>query len=264
MYFPQLIAGPIERAAHLLPQLKKLEDKGFIDGRMNYGIALIAMGLVLKAVIADNLSSFIDPFYNNPAASSDADAIRAVYYFSMQIYGDFYGYTLIALGSGHMMGIDLINNFNHPYFSTNIQNFWRRWHISLTNWFRDYVYIPLGGNRVSPLRNAFNLILILFLVGLWHGANWTFVVWGARHGAAMVLHPLYTLTVGKVGFVAKAHGSILGQALGFLVTFHFVALAWVFFRGADFHTAGPFSAALLPGGECWIAGARSCPACPDL
>ena len=237
VYFPQLIAGPIERAAHLIPQLDQLEKDGFSGEKVNYALALIAMGLILKATIADNLAPFVDQFYANAAARPDLDAVRAIYYFSLQIYGDFYGYTLIALGSAHLMGIDLIHNFDHPYFSTNIQNFWRRWHISLTNWFRDYVYIPLGGNRVSRVRNAFNLILILLLVGLWHGANWTFVVWGFTHGMALAVHRTYVSLARRHSLLTRFHERGAAKLLCFLLTFHFVAAAWVFFRSPNLRTA---------------------------
>jgi alginate O-acetyltransferase complex protein AlgI len=236
-YFPQLIAGPIERAAHLLPQLYDVEKNGFAKRRVAYGLALIGMGLFLKGVIADNLATIVDLVYRRPGDHPDSDVLLAVYYFSLQIYGDFYGYTLIALGSAQLMGIDLINNFQHPYLAANIRDFWRRWHISLTNWFRDYVYIPLGGNRVSRLRNAANLMLILLLVGLWHGASWMFVIWGFLHGLALAAHRLYISLFPSGVLRLNGWQRQVATVFSVIVTFHFVTFAWIFFRSSDLQTA---------------------------
>src|SRR5262249_31766218 len=149
-------------------------------------------GAFLKLVIADNMARVVDLTYQSLDTRTGLDVALATYFFSIQIYCDFYGYTMIALGSAALFGIQLLQNFDHPYLATNIQEFWRRWHMSLSNWFRDYVYIPLGGNRVSPVRNIINLIIIMVLVGLWHGANYTFLLWGCAHGLLLAIHRLWT------------------------------------------------------------------------
>ncbi len=166
-FFPQLVAGPIERAGHLLPQIRRIRLKGLYRCDLGRGVFMICQGIFLKKVIANNMADFVDPmFLNFVNQSADqvphswVDVWVGMYFFSAQIYCDFYGYTLIALGSAYLFGIRLVTNFEHPYFATNIQNFWQRWHISLTRWFRDYVYIPLGGNRVSSARMLINLFII--------------------------------------------------------------------------------------------------------
>lgn len=242
LFFPQLVAGPIERYSHLMPQLKVLGERFRCAGDRFGGLFLILQGMVLKLVIADNLSEFVDGVYRTLATASPGDVLLATYFFSIQIYCDFYGYTLMALGTAALFGVDLINNFNHPYLVANIQEFWRRWHISLSRWFRDYLYIPLGGSRVGSVRLAFNLTLTLVAVGFWHGASFTFLVWGLVHGLMLVVHRIFRALVGEPG------GSVLAltwRLPAWMLTFHGVTLAWIFFRAADFHAAGTVFSKLL-------------------
>lgn len=232
-FFPQLVAGPIERGPHLLPQLKRLES-GFLEhAPLARATFMIMKGVVLKFVIADNMATIVNGMYGNVAGSSPLDVALGVYAFSIQIYCDFYGYTMIALGSALLFGVDLINNFQHPYLATSIQEFWRRWHISLSLWFRDYLYIPLGGSRVPLARHLINLLIVMFAVGLWHGANWTFVVWGAIHGGLLALHVLWRRAAGALPWRLPA---AVTAALGWFVTIHLVTLAWIPFRAPDLQT----------------------------
>lgn len=186
LFFPQLVAGPIERPQNLLPQLHKSVIFSFSNAVM--GLRLIFLGLIKKILIADNLSPFVEQVYSHPAASGALMIVAATYFFAIQIYCDFSGYTDIALGSAKFLGIDLIKNFNRPYTSQTIVEFWKRWHISLTTWFRDYLYVPLvftWGRRSRYLPHAF-LIFVFLVSGLWHGANWTYVLWGGFHGFLLV------------------------------------------------------------------------------
>ena len=232
-FFPQLVAGPIERGPHLLPQLKQLEGGFFHRAALGRGTFMIMKGVFLKFVIADNLATVVNGVYANVGAANPLDVFLAVVGFSIQIYCDFYGYTMIALGSALLFGVDLVNNFEHPYLATSIQEFWRRWHISLSNWFRDYLYIPLGGSRVSLPRHLLNLAIVMFAVGLWHGANWTFVIWGVIHGTLLGLHVLWRRATRGV---AIAVPSFIGGTLGWAITFTLVTLAWIPFRSQDLET----------------------------
>lgn len=175
-FFPQLVAGPIERTENLLPQIKAQHT--FDYEQATYGLKLMAWGFFKKIVIADSLSVYVSKVYNAPQSFEGFALILATVFFTFQIYCDFSGYSDIAIGTAKLMGINLMTNFKSPYFSTSIKEFWSRWHISLSTWFRDYVYIPLGGNRVSKVRHALNLLITFLVSGLWHGANWTFVLWG--------------------------------------------------------------------------------------
>ena len=231
-FFPQLVAGPIERGRHLLPQLRALESGIVRRAPISRATFMIMKGVVLKFVFADNLATVVERVYSNVASSNPLDVALGVYAFSIQIYCDFYGYTMIALGSALLFGVELVNNFEHPYLATNIQEFWRRWHISLSQWFRDYLYIPLGGSRVSLARHLFNLLIVMFAVGLWHGANWTFVLWGAIHGALLALHVLWR----RVAVPMPRLPIPVGAFLGWLATFHLVTLAWIPFRSPDLKT----------------------------
>ena len=184
-FFPQLVAGPVERASNLLPQIK--ESRTFDYDQAVYGLKLMAWGYFKKLAIADVVAIYVDKAYENLASCTGFDLAAAVFFFTLQIYCDFSGYSDIAIGTAKLMGIDLMKNFDSPYFSCSVREFWRRWHISLSTWFRDYVYIPLGGSRCSKLRNYVNLLLTFLVSGLWHGANWTFVFWGGLHGVAQIL-----------------------------------------------------------------------------
>ncbi len=221
-WFPQLVAGPIERPGHLLPQLGAIgESKVGFTYRLPHAAALFAEGWIRK-LAADVLSQTADAFFDAPAGASSSDAVLGIVAFGLQIYGDFSGYTRMAQGASHALGVDLVENFDRPYAARSFREFWRRWHISLSTWFRDYVYIPLGGNRRGPLRERANIVATLLLSGLWHGAGWTFLLWGAMHAALMVLESL------SRGFWRRAPAA-LTRPLVCAAVF----LAWVPFRAAD-------------------------------
>lgn len=223
VFFPQLVAGPIERAAHLLPQLRQsvlLEAQN-----ISRGAKLIMWGLFKKVVIADNLAPYVNEVYNHPEAYVGITFVLATLFFGFQIYYDFSGYSDIAVGSARMLGIELVQNFYHPYFADSLTAFWRRWHISLSSWFRDYLYIPLGGSRYCFYRN----ILITFLLsGLWHGANWTFFFWGLWHGICLATERLLQ----PISLVSKGF-----RLVSFIATQLTVFLGWIFFRANDINEA---------------------------
>lgn len=221
-FFPQLVAGPIERSSNLLPQITS--EKRFDYSSATYGIRLILWGLYKKMVIADNLAVFVDRVYANVHGYQGYSFVLVAFFFSIQIYCDFSGYSDIARGSAKLLGIDLMENFKSPYFSSSIREFWSRWHISLSTWFRDYVYIPLGGNRKGKFRTILNNLITFLISGLWHGANVTYVIWGGIHGAAQVTENL----VSPGGKDKKK--SMLRKIAGTPLVFVFVTLAWVFFR----------------------------------
>ncbi len=235
-YFPQLVAGPIERAQHLIPQFEKPRRVTTED--FSSGALLVLIGLVRKVAIADFVAPYVDEAFNDPAAMSSMGLFLSVVLFSIQIYGDFAGYTDIARGVSRMIGIDLMENFNHPYFATTITEFWHRWHISLSTWLRDYLYIPLGGNRGSRMFVYRNLMLTMLLGGLWHGAAWTFVIWGGLHGVALITHKLWI----EFGPHKNAENPSLskrlpGMIFSWLVTMFLVGVTWVFFRASSFENA---------------------------
>jgi alginate O-acetyltransferase complex protein AlgI len=228
-FFPQLVAGPIDRAAKLLPQLH--QDHGFDYQRVTDGLRLMLWGFFQKVVIADTLATLVDPVFNNPVGYQGAELTLAALLFTFQIYCDFSGYSDIAIGAAQVFGYTSMNNFDRPYFSKSIPEFWRRWHISLSTWFRDYLYIPLGGNRTTLPRWYLNLFLVFLISGLWHGSNWTFVVWGALHGC------FYICSIVSQG-IRDRLTAITGldripafqKFLRVLITFLLVTLAWIFFR----------------------------------
>lgn len=236
MFFPQLVAGPIERADHLLPQFRekhRIELKRFRTGGQ-----YILQGLFKKVVVADLISVVVNEVYANPQAHNPPILIIATIFFAFQIYCDFSGYSDIAVGVARMMGFDLMLNFRQPYFARSIREFWQRWHISLSTWFRDYLYIPLGGNRVSIPRWYLNLIIVFVVSGLWHGANWTFVVWGFLHGmyqvVGIILGPAYSTGLQRLGLRKNAWYI---QTLQIIFVFVLVNIAWVFFRAENVETA---------------------------
>lgn len=225
-FFPQLVAGPIERAGHLLGQFRR-ENHLDIE-RLSSGGKLILWGLFKKVVIADSLAIYVNRVYGSPDLYSGSSLLLATYFFAFQIYCDFSGYSDIAIGSARILGYDLMQNFRLPYLATSIRDFWRRWHISLSTWFADYVYVPLGGNRVSASRWAVNIAIVFLLSGLWHGANWTFVVWGGLHACYYLLEALFGRF--RIRRTDRILPYAIGQFLRVFVTFHAVLLAWVFFR----------------------------------
>lgn len=228
-YFPQLVAGPIERAKNLIHQLQ--EKVTFNYHNFSIGGQHIIWGLFKKVLIADNIAIIVDSVYNNSEAFSWSWLLIATYLFAIQIYCDFSGYSDIAIGVARMMGVNLMVNFRTPYLSKGIREFWSRWHISLSTWFRDYLYIPLGGNRISKLRTSFNLFLVFVVSGFWHGAAWTFIIWGALHGLYLMLE----LQLAKLNWWSHYMTNRKGLAhwFGIAVVFHLVLLGWVFFRSAS-------------------------------
>ncbi|MBN1577729.1 MAG: MBOAT family protein [Chitinispirillaceae bacterium] len=233
MFYPQLVAGPIERPQNLLHQFH--EQHPFSAENFKTGLLQIAFGLYKKVVIADRLAMAVDYAYGNVQDQSGLSLLIASVFYSFQIYCDFSGYSDIAIGSARIMGVKLMSNFNAPYFSQSIGEFWKRWHISLSTWFRDYVYIPLGGNRCGPLRVRFNLMAVFLLSGLWHGANWTFVIWGTLHGFFLIIEKQLSLLLVKV---VPVNGSdAIVRVLRTATTFAAVTAAWIFFRAETFEKA---------------------------
>ncbi len=238
-FFPQLVAGPIVKAKEFLPQLdevRKVNVKG-----LERGVQIFLFGLFKKVVIADHLSVFVDDVYRAPSAYSTISVWLAVFSYSIQIYCDFSGYSDMAVGCASCMGYELPRNFNLPYLSKNVSEFWKRWHISLSSWLQQYLYIPLGGNRHGKVKMYRNLFLTMVLGGLWHGADWTFVTWGALHGIALCIHKAYRSRCKKRE--PKTWKTILSTAF----TTVFVSLCWVFFRASDFSNAIAVLGRLVPG-----------------
>jgi D-alanyl-lipoteichoic acid acyltransferase DltB (MBOAT superfamily) len=236
MFYPQLVAGPIERPQNLLGQFAV--EHRFCYERARSGLQLMAWGLFKKVVVADRAAVIVNMAYGDPATYSGKALLFATYLFAIQIYCDFSGYSDVAIGAARVMGFDLMRNFDQPYFSRSVAEFWRRWHISLSTWFRDYVYFPLGGNRVSLRRQLFNLMAVFSLSGLWHGANWTYVIWGALNGLYLSASLLTTSI--RYRFVQVSGLYRIPQLLGavrLFVTFHLIAIAWVFFRASSLRSA---------------------------
>ncbi|MBA3665451.1 MAG: MBOAT family protein [Bacteroidetes bacterium] len=218
LFFPQMVAGPIERFSTLGAELKKTAK--FSGHLLVKGLPLILTGFFYKMVIADNCGEYVNHTYTNIDSQNSYNVLIAVFLFSIQIYSDFFGYSLIAQGSARLFGIQLIDNFAFPFFSENIVSFWRKWHMSLTNWFRDYVYIPLGGNKKSHLRHYINILIVFALSGLWHGAGFNFIVWGLLHAVAYLAVTLFFIK----------HPIKIPVALKYLFTFALVSFIFVFFR----------------------------------
>lgn len=228
-FFPQLVAGPIERSARLLPQF--FEEHQFDLQQAKEGLVLMLWGFFKKLVIADRLAVYVDQVYNSPEPYGGGAVALATYFFAFQIYADFSGYSDIAIGSAQVMGYRLMTNFNRPYFADSIGDFWRRWHISLSTWFRDYVYIPLGGNRTTRRRWVINIMAVFLLSGLWHGANWTFVIWGGLHGLYLLVGEWTAALREKAAqALGLANAHLFRKLVQILITFHLVWLGWVFFR----------------------------------
>ncbi len=240
MFFPQLVAGPIERAQNMLPQFR--ERHFFAVARVTEGLKLMLWGMFKKVVIADRLALVVNQVYADPSSYAGPSLITATIFFAFQIYCDFSGYSDIAIGSAQVLGFRLMRNFDRPYFATSIQDFWHHWHISLSTWFRDYVYFPLGGNRVSLWRWRLNILLTFLLSGLWHGANWTFVIWGALHGFYYLISTIARKPVAWP------------QSLKVIITFSLVCFAWIFFRANHLSDAQYIISHLLTG---WGQGLKA-------
>lgn len=231
-FFPLLVAGPIERATHLLPQIKR--QRVFDYGKAVDGLRQILWGLFKKIVIADNCAEYVNLIFNGPSAQPGSTLLLGAVLFAFQIYGDFSGYSDIAIGTARLFGIELLRNFAYPYFSRDIAEFWRRWHISLSTWFRDYLYIPLGGSRGSNWMKVRNTFIIFVVSGFWHGANWTFIVWGALN--AVYFLPLLLTKRNRTNLETVAQGKALPtprELANMALTFTLTVLAWIFFRAED-------------------------------
>ncbi len=228
-FFPQLVAGPIVKAGDFIPQL--YEDRNISLPNLEAGVQYFMFGLFKKIVIADNISVFVDAVFENPAQFHAVSVMLAAAAYSIQIYCDFSGYSDMAVGCAKCLGYDLMRNFNLPFLSKNVTEFWKRWHISLSSWLQEYLYIPLGGNRKGRIRTYINLMLTMLIGGLWHGADWSFIVWGGLHGAALCVHKVYMRRT-KDRTPTK-----LGTALSIAGTFLFVSLCFVFFRANNCATA---------------------------
>jgi D-alanyl-lipoteichoic acid acyltransferase DltB (MBOAT superfamily) len=229
MFYPQLVAGPIERPQNMLHQF--YEKHEFDYHRVVDGLKLMAWGMFKKVVVADRLAIVTDPVFNNPQEYPPLTLALATFFFSFQIYCDFSGYSDIAIGSARVMGFRLMKNFDRPYSSKSISEFWTRWHISLSTWFKDYLYIPLGGNRVSIPRWYFNLFFVFLVSGLWHGANWTFIIWGALHGFYLIFGiATRSLREQIKSVLGISKIKWLNNLIQILITFTLVTVAWVFFR----------------------------------
>jgi alginate O-acetyltransferase complex protein AlgI len=232
-FFPHLVAGPIVRASDFLPQIRRV--KRWSWPRAELGVSLFLMGLFKKMAIADRMAIYVDPVFNQPDAYGTYATWIATTAYAIQIYCDFSGYTDMALGSAHLLGYKLAPNFRMPYLSANIAEFWRRWHISLSSWLRDYLFIPLGGSRGTRWQTARNLLITMTLGGLWHGASWTFVAWGLLHGCVLIAHRGFqAICPSSLGRLLQTSG---GTILRVGLTFVTVCVGWVFFRATSFSTA---------------------------
>lgn len=248
-FFPLLVAGPIERATHLLPQIKK--RRTFDYTKAVDGLKQILWGLFKKIVIADNCAEFANQIFNNSADQSGSNLALGAIFFAFQIYGDFSGYSDIAIGTARLFGIDLLRNFAFPYFSRDIAEFWRRWHISLSSWFKDYLYIPLGGSKGGNWMRIRNTFIIFIVSGFWHGANWTFIVWGALN--ALFILPSIIMKTNRNNLETVAQGNLLPTVKEFFqmtITFTLAVFAWIFFRAENIthalsYISGIFSKSLF-------------------
>lgn len=230
-FFPLLMAGPITRAQHLMPRLRRNQQA---SGRMVWtGLFLVMLGLIKKNVLSDYIAQFDNWVFDAPQTFSGFENVAALLGYPVQIFLDFSGYSDMSIGVAAMMGFCLPDNFFFPYRSLSVTEFWRRWHISLSFWFRDYVYIPMGGNRKGTLRMYLNNFLTMLVAGLWHGASWMFVIWGALHGLGLAVHKFFSRQLGL-----RIPGGVAGNAVSWLLTYVYVCLAWAFFRAKDLHVLG--------------------------
>ncbi|MCL4168210.1 UNVERIFIED_CONTAM: hypothetical protein GTU68_026869, partial [Idotea baltica] len=224
-FFPQLVAGPIERAANLLPEFER--QRVFTYEKASSGLKLMLWGLFMKVAVADRLSLYVDIIYGNVEMHNGLSFLMATFFFSIQIYCDFAGYSLMAIGCAQLFDFKLMENFRRPYFAGTFKDFWSRWHISLSTWFKDYVYIPLGGNRVSKPRQHFNLFATFVISGLWHGANWTFIIWGGIHGALQIIEK----------GVFKVSRDFRPKFYHIILVYICTCFAWIFFRASTLSDA---------------------------
>jgi alginate O-acetyltransferase complex protein AlgI len=237
-FFPQILAGPIERASNLLPQISARRQ--ITGAKVLTGLNLVLLGYFKKVAIADTLAPIVGKIFDAPDGMSSGQLWTGVYAYTFQIYGDFSGYTDIARGISLILGFETMENFNTPYFSRNITEFWRRWHISLSTWFRDYLYIPLGGNRRGTARTYSNLLITMLLCGLWHGAAWSFALWGLLHGIYLAGHRITMRKRETSSSWPRTFSGWVIDAIKIFFTFHLVALTWVLFRSSDFKSAAVY------------------------
>lgn len=236
MFYPQLVAGPIERPQNIIHQLHEKHYFNYDDAV--YGLKKMVWGMFKKVVIADRLSLYVNAVYNNSGSHSGKSLLLATIFFSFQIYCDFSGYSDIAIGSARVMGIKLMTNFNRPYFAKSVSEFWKRWHISLSTWFRDYLYISLGGNRVSNSRKYLNLFITFLISGFWHGANWTYAIWGGLNGFYLVCAQFFYKQLSAVGrSISKMGMTNILTFFNILVTYIFIWFSWIFFRAKNISEA---------------------------
>ncbi|MCQ2544392.1 MAG: MBOAT family protein [Lachnospiraceae bacterium] len=240
-FFPQLVAGPIERSKNLLGQLEEMGKRNLMSFEgVSQGFAMMMWGLFMKMVIADRVALFVDGVFAYTYMIGTVEAVFGAIGFALQIYCDFAGYSAIAIGAAKVMGFDLMENFNTPYFATGIADFWRRWHISLSTWFREYLYIPLGGSRCSKIKKYRNLMITFLVSGLWHGAAWNFIIWGGIHGIYQIVEDLLKPVVAKINEKLHVKTDVFSYKLGQIcITFALTTFAWIFFR------AGSISQAIL-------------------
>src|SRR5690606_2463752 len=235
-FFPQLVAGPIERAGHLLPQIRMMNKP--TREQVNTGIMLIALGMFKKVMIGDTSGKIVDNIFANPGFYKSDELLAALILFSIQIYADFSGYSSIARGTARLFGIELMRNFEQPYLSTSVSEFWKRWHISLSTWLKDYLYIPLGGNRKGEIRTYINIMITMVLGGLWHGANWTFVIWGGINGVFLCINRLISGSKKKlVQFSYKTPTGLLLFISKAAFVFALITFARIFFRAPTIEEA---------------------------
>jgi D-alanyl-lipoteichoic acid acyltransferase DltB (MBOAT superfamily) len=231
LFFPQMVAGPIERYESLGNELKAVHKPVYQN--FSDGFRLVLFGLFIKMVVADNIAPYVNQIYLDPLKYSSFEVLMSIFLFSFQIYADFFGYSTIALGCAKLLGINIMNNFKTPYLAKSVSEFWSRWHISLSTWFRDYLYIPLGGNRVKIPRWSINILIVFMISGLWHGASWTFVVWGALHGIMLLLERYFSVLF---KFEIKKEWNVLNVFL-VVKTFVITSFIWIFFRAENFQKA---------------------------
>lgn len=253
-FFPQLVAGPIERSGNLLTQIQSVSTKKLFDyDKFVKGFSLMCWGMFVKMVIADRVAIFVDSVFNSIYSIGSVEAIFGALGFTLQIYCDFSGYSLIAIGAANVMGFDLMENFNTPYFAESIQDFWRRWHISLSTWFKDYLYIPLGGNRCSRARKHFNIMVTFLVSGLWHGAAWTFVIWGGLHGLYQIVGDLLRPVKNKVNEALHVNTEAFSFKFGrIIVTFSLTAFTWIFFKAGSISQAFSYIRVLFTKWNPWV------------
>lgn len=255
-FFPQLVAGPIERSGNFLPQIQNLHNIKLWDfNRIRSGALIMMYGYIMKMIIADRAAIFVDTVYHVEKYNQYVGftVFVAAVLFSIQIYCDFAGYTFIAIGAARIMGVQLMNNFNAPYFATSIKDFWDRWHISLTTWFRDYLYFPLGGSRKGKFRKYINILIVFTVSGLWHGAGWHFVAWGMLHGILRVLEEVTAGVRKKVANILNVRQNVFSyKVFQIALTFFVVTIAWIFFRAASLRQALDMITNMFMQANTWV------------